>query len=73
MQQLKASLPKQLSHALADIEEECRAFVNEYMPRLMEAASPDELDEVLTDLLGGLRHLAYHLKDSPYLRIVLAD
>jgi hypothetical protein len=60
-----------LAHALADIDEECRAFVNAYLPRVMRATDPDELDEALADLREGLRHLVYHLNDSPYLRVIL--
>ena len=60
-----------LAHALADIEEECRAFVDEYLPRLLDATSPDDLVGALTDIRDGLRHLVYHLNDSPYLRDIL--
>jgi hypothetical protein len=60
-----------LAHALADIEQECRAFVDEYLPHLINATSADGLDDALTEIREGLRHLAYHLKDSPYLREVL--
>jgi hypothetical protein len=60
-----------LAHALADIEEECLAFRSEYLSRVINATSTDELDDALADLKDGLRHLVYHLKDSPYLRAVL--
>lgn len=57
-----------LAHALADIEEECRRFTNEYLPSVMNAASQQELDDALAELYMGLRHLVYHVRDSPYLR-----
>jgi hypothetical protein len=60
-----------LAHALADIDEECRAFANEHLPRVMNATNPDELDEALTDLREGLGHLVYHVHDSPYLHQIL--
>lgn len=60
-----------LAHALADIDEECRTFANEYLPRVMNATNPDELDDALADLREGLRHLVYHVNDSPYLRMIL--
>jgi hypothetical protein len=60
-----------LAYALVEIEEECRAYVDEYLPRLITARSPDEMVDALTEIREGLRHLTYHVKDSPYLRGVL--
>jgi len=57
-----------LAHSLADIEQECQAFTTEYLPRVMNAASLEELDDALTELYMGVRHLIYHVRDSPYLR-----
>jgi hypothetical protein len=57
-----------LAHALVDIEEECQRFTNEYLPSVMNAASPQDLDDALAELHMGLRHLVYHVRDSPYLR-----
>jgi hypothetical protein len=57
-----------LAYSFVEIEGECRAFTDEYLPSLMNATSTTELEDALNELLIGLRHLGYHLKDSPYLR-----
>jgi hypothetical protein len=56
-----------LVHAITDIEDECRAFIDQHLPRLL-AADPGEAEDALWDLRFGLQHLAYHLADPPFLR-----
>lgn len=62
-----------LAHALADIDGEFRAYVDEHLPRLLAATTPGEAEEALWDVRESLRHVAYHLVDSPYLRTLVTD
>jgi hypothetical protein len=60
-----------LAHNLADIDEECRALTSRYLPSILNAASPDELDDALIDLRVGLQHLVYHIRHDQFLRLAL--
>ena len=57
-----------LAHAFADLEESFRTFLNELLPKLMskENLTPDEIDDLLLEILHEFRHILYHIKDSKY-------
>jgi hypothetical protein len=60
-----------LAHALVDIEEECRAYVQHHLPRLRAASTQDEIETALIEIREAVRHIAYHIKDAAYLSDVL--
>lgn len=60
-----------LVHALSDIEESCRRYLGEQLPKLVDAATAGrELEDVLIDILEEFRHIAYHIHDPEYFRAI---
>lgn len=56
-------------HSLADIKESTDKIYNEYIPKLLENRSTEELEEVIWDIREEFRHIDYHIKDADLLEI----
>jgi len=59
-----------LAVALVDIAESARRLADEQIPAMSDA-SAERLAELLHEAREELRHICYHVADSPYLRTVL--
>jgi len=63
--------PATLVHAFSDIEESCRRFLGELLPRL---ADPEvkgaQLEDLLVDIEEEFRHIVYHVHDPHFFRAV---
>jgi len=58
-----------VAQGLADIEQSCRAIVDERLPALLAAADdPVRCQEVLLELGEDLRHILYHTRDIRFFR-----
>jgi hypothetical protein len=63
--------PETLAIALADIEESMRRFLETQLPRLTDTAVRGEaLEELLFDIREEFRHIAYHLHDPHFFRVI---
>ncbi|HEY4844858.1 MAG TPA: hypothetical protein VII89_04125 [Candidatus Dormibacteraeota bacterium] len=60
--------PGTLAHAIADLADASREYL-ELLPRLLDdRLAGDELVEALFDLTFVLQHMRYHIEDSRYVR-----
>jgi hypothetical protein len=60
-----------IAHGLADIEQSCKAIVDERLPALLAAAgNPVECQEVLLQIGEDLRHILYHTRDIRFFRYI---
>lgn len=58
-----------VAHGLADIEQSCRAIVDDHLPALLAASGdPVACQEVLLQLGEDLRHILYHTRDIRFFR-----
>jgi hypothetical protein len=58
-----------LARALIDIAESARSLAEAHIPA-MTGAAPLELRELLHEAREELRHIVYHVRDTPYLRTI---
>jgi len=60
-----------LVHALTDLEESLRTFLDEQLPKLIDPALKGEaLEDLLMDIREEFRHVLYHLHDPQFFRMV---
>jgi hypothetical protein len=60
-----------LVHALSDLEESFRKFLDEQLPKLVDpSVQGEQLEELLTDISGEFRHILYHLHDPQSFRLL---
>lgn len=60
-----------LVHALTDLEESMRTFLNEQLPKLIDPALKGEaLEDLLMDIREEFRHVLYHLHDPQFFRVL---
>lgn len=60
-----------LVHAFTDLEESMRTFLNEQLPKLTDPAfKGEQLEELLMDIREEFRHIAYHIHDPEFFRLV---
>jgi hypothetical protein len=56
-----------LAHSFQDIEESCRALLDDLLPRLTEGQSSEsEIQELLHGIGEEFRHILYHIKDTKF-------
>ena len=59
--------PWALAHALVDLEESFRAFLEDQLPRLVrEQLQPSEIFDLPLDIGEEFRHILYHIKDPRF-------
>ena len=58
-----------LVHALGDLEEAYRAYIEQELPRLLaDDLTDEEALDALWDIGEDVAHISYHLNDSQFLR-----
>jgi hypothetical protein len=63
-----------LVHALSDLEDSYRRYLDEELPGLLrENLSDDELLDALWEIGEGMRHIAYHLYQPDFFRTWAED
>lgn len=63
--------PETLAHALSDLEESLRKFLDEQLPKLADpAVQGEELEDLLLDIREEFRHVLYHLHDPEFFRVL---
>ena len=62
---------ERLTHALIDCDESFKKVANELLPRLMNEKDEKAMADLLEEIREEIRHIAYHIHDSRYLRIVV--
>lgn len=61
-----------IAQGLADIEQSCRAIVDDHLPALLaEADNPGMCQEILMRIGEDLRHILYHTQDMRFYRYLL--
>jgi len=60
-----------LAIAFADIEQSMVTFLNEQLTRIMDpSVRGEELEDALMDAREEFRHIAYHLHDPQFFRVI---
>ena len=60
-----------LVHALWDLEESFRKFLDEQLPKLADpSVQGEQLEDVLMDIQQEFRHILYHIHDPQFFRLV---
>jgi len=54
-----------LAHAFGDLEESFLQFLDDLLPRLLEATA-EEIESLLLDVGEEFRHILYHLADPQF-------
>ena len=63
-----------IAHSLSDIEGSMVEIFEKLAPKLEnENITPDEIDDVLFDIAGELRHIAYHINEPRYWKHIVSD
>ena len=63
--------PGTLVHALSDLEESFRKFLDEQLPKLVDpSVRGEKLEDLLMDIQQEFRHVLYHLHDPQFFRVL---
>ena len=63
--------PGTMVHAFSDLEESCRAFLDEQLPKLTDpTVQLEQLEDVLMDIREEFRYMLYHMHDPKFFRLV---
>lgn len=63
--------PGTMVHAFSDLEESCRTFLNEQLPKLTDpSVQGEQLEDLLMEVREEFRHMLYHLHDPKFFRLV---
>ena len=58
-----------LVHAFSDLEESCRIFLKEQIPKLVDPSTQGEqLEDLLMEIREEFRHILYHIHDPQFFR-----
>ena len=55
-----------LAYTFSELEESFSLFVDDLLPRLVNADSEDEASNLLHDIGEEFRHILYHINDTRY-------
>ncbi len=63
-----------LTHAFSDLEGSFRVYLDALLPRLVQGdLSPEEVHDLLLDIGEEFRHIAYHLNDTRFYTVYMAQ
>lgn len=63
--------PETLVQAFSDLEGSFRVFLDDQLPKLADPKlKGEQLEELLMEIQGELRHILYHIHDPKFFRVV---